>query len=43
MIVADFRLNINITLSSVAEQVTVDLEWAVADWDDDTIEVPPFN
>lgn len=36
-------LNINITLSSVAEQVTVDLEWAVADWDDDTIEVPPFN
>lgn len=36
-------LNINITLSSVAEQVTVDLEWAVADWDDDAIEVPPFN
>lgn len=36
-------LNINIMLSSVAEQVTVDLEWAVADWDDDTIEVPPFN
>lgn len=36
-------LNINIMLSSVAEQVTVDLEWAVADWYDDAIEVPPFN
>lgn len=36
-------LNVNIKLSSVEEQVTVDLDWKVADWFSETVGVPSFD